>query len=292
MRIGIGLPNLIPDVPGQRIAEWAIRAEARGFSSLVTTDRVVYPGHDPLLSLALAAAVTSRVRLLTDVLLAPLHSPGMLARDAATVYQASGARLALGVAPGVRQDDFVVAEREFHARFRRFDADLELMHRVWQGKPVPGTDRSPVSRPLPAGGVPLLIGGFSDGAIQRIVRWGSGWVAPSLGLADVLPFAERVRAAWREAGRSGDPEIVAMTRFGIGADVAAMSRESARDYFAILGDELAEVFAEDAARDEETVREIIGQYAAAGIDELIFNPTVAELSQVDRLADACGPMIG
>jgi alkanesulfonate monooxygenase SsuD/methylene tetrahydromethanopterin reductase-like flavin-dependent oxidoreductase (luciferase family) len=287
MKIGIGLPNLIPGVPGRRLVDWAARAEECGFSSLVTTDRVVYPGHDPLLALGLAAAVTTRVRLLTDVLLVPLRSPGMLARDAATVYQASSGRLVLGVAPGVRPDDFVVAERDFAARFRRFEGDLEVMRRVWQDQPVTGTERSPLTGPLPPDGVPLLMGGFSDSAIERTVRWATGWAAPSLSPDDVLPFAERVREAWRAAGRPGQPEIVVMTRFGIGDDVTAVSRETTRDYFAILGEEVAGQLAEDVARDQKAITAIAEQYADAGVDELIFNPTVAELSQVDRLADAC-----
>jgi alkanesulfonate monooxygenase SsuD/methylene tetrahydromethanopterin reductase-like flavin-dependent oxidoreductase (luciferase family) len=287
MKVGIGLPNLIPDVPGRRLVDWAVRAEERGFSSLVTTDRVVYPGFDPLLALGLAAAVTTRIRLVTDVLLVPLRSPGMLARDAATVYDVSGGRLVLGVAPGVRADDFVVAERDFGARFRRFEGDLELMHQVWAGKPVPATERSPLARPLPPEGVPLLMGGFSDNAIKRTVRWATGWAAPSLSPDDVLPFAGRVREAWRAAERPGQPEIVVMTRFGIGDDVTAVSRETTRDYFAILGDEVAGQLAEDVARDPEAVTAVVERYAEAGVDELIFNPTVADLSQVDRLADAC-----
>lgn len=287
MKIGIGLPNLIPGVPGRRLIEWAVRAEERGFSSLVTTDRVVYPGYDPLFALGIAAAVTTSVRLVTDVLLVPLRSPGMLARDAATVYDASGGRLVLGVAPGVRADDFVVAERDFGARFRRFEGDLELMQRVWSGEAVPGTDRSPLAQPLPPGGVPLLMGGFSDSAIERTVRWATGWAAPSLGPEHVLPFAARVRAAWSAAGRRGNPEIVVMARFGIGDDVAEASRTTTRDYFAVLGDESAEQLAEDVPRDQKAVTAIVEQYADAGVDELVFNPTVAELSQVDRLADAC-----
>ena len=287
MEIAIGLPNVIPDVPGDRLPAWAARAEERGFSALVVTERTVYPGYDPLLSLAAAAAVTRRIRLVTDVVVAPLRSPAMLAKDAAGVWEISGGRLTLGVAPGVRADDFVAAERRFGRRFARFDEDLSVVRAIWKGEPAPGTDRSPLARPLPGDGVPLLIGGFSDGAIERTVRWGIGWAAPSLAPDDVIPFAGRVRAAWRAAGRAGDPRIVVMARFGIGADVADVSRATARDYFSVLGPELAEVFAGDAAHDRAEVRAVIDRYAAAGVDELVFNPTAPELSQVDRLADAC-----
>jgi hypothetical protein len=69
--------------------------------------------------------------------------------------------------------------------------------------------------------------------------------------------------------------------------VTAVSRETTRDYFAIMGDEAAGQLAEDVARDPKAVTAVIKRYAEAGIDELIFNPTVPDLSQVDRLADAC-----
>ncbi|GII66836.1 monooxygenase [Sphaerisporangium krabiense] len=287
MKLGIGLPNVIPDVPGRVLVDWAIRAESAGFSSLVTTDRVVYPGYDPLLALGAAAAVTSRIRLITDVIVGPVRSPVLLAKDAAGVQEISQGRLVLGVGPGVREDDFVVAERDFAGRWARFERDLGIMRRVWAGEPAEGTDRSPLPRPLPDGGVPVLMGGFSDGCIRRAVKWGIGWAAPSLPPDDVVPFARRVREAWAAAGRDGSPEIIAMARFGIGEDVLEESRHSARDYFSILGPELAEVFANDAARDTEAVQAMIGKYAEAGVDELIFNPTVARVSQVDRLAEAC-----
>ncbi|HEX6352550.1 LLM class flavin-dependent oxidoreductase [Actinophytocola sp.] len=287
MKIGIGLPNVIPDVPGRVLVDWAARAEAAGFSSLVTTDRVVYPGYDPLLALGAAAAVTSRIRLVTDVLVGPVRSPVLLAKDAAGVYEISEGRLVLGVGPGVRSDDFTVAERDFTGRFSRFERDLGIMRRVWSGEPAEGTDRSPLPRPLPADGVPLLMGGFSDGCIRRAVEWGIGWAAPSLPPDDVVPFAARVREAWSAAGRSGEPEIIAMARFGIGPDVLTESRNSVRDYFSILGPEQAELFADDAARDTEAVQAMIGKYAESGVDELVFNPTVARVSQVDRLAEAC-----
>lgn len=287
MDVAVALPNVLPGVPGRLLVDWAVRAEECGFSSLVTTERVVYPGYDPLLSLAAAAGVTSRIRLVTDILLAPLRGPAMLAKDAAGVYEMSDGRLVLGVAPGVREDDFVVAGRDFKTRFRDFERGLETMRRVWEGAVPDSTTRSPLSRALPAGGVPLLLGGFSDAAIERTVRWGRGWAAPSLRPDDVLPFAARVRAAWAEAGREGEPEIVVMTRFGLGEDVEEVSRANARDYFAVLGEEAAEIFAEDTAHTPKEVRAIVEEYAEAGVDELVFNPTVARLDQVDRLAEAC-----
>src|SRR5690606_29095326 len=89
VKIGIGLPNTVPGTPGDLLLEWARRAEAAGFSGLATIDRVVYPSYDTLATLAAAAGATNRIELVSNILLAPLHSPVMLAKSAASIDQLS-----------------------------------------------------------------------------------------------------------------------------------------------------------------------------------------------------------
>lgn len=76
MKVGIGLPNVIPGTQGCRLVGWARRAEELGFDSLGVIDRVVYDSYEPLLALAMAAAVTERIELVTNVVIAPLPTPG------------------------------------------------------------------------------------------------------------------------------------------------------------------------------------------------------------------------
>ena len=85
MKIGIGHPGTIPGVQGQLILEWARRADAGPFSSLGSLDRLVFPNYDSLITLTAAAAVTQRIRLMTTVLLVPLHNTGLLAKQAASL---------------------------------------------------------------------------------------------------------------------------------------------------------------------------------------------------------------
>src|SRR3954454_7404479 len=122
MDIGIGLPNAVRGVDRAGIVDWARRAEAAGFSSLGTIDRIAYPNYESMIALAAAAAVTERVRLVTDILIEPLRSnTALFAKQAATIDNLSGGRLVLGLAVGGRPNDFEVSKVDFGARGRLFD---------------------------------------------------------------------------------------------------------------------------------------------------------------------------
>src|SRR5438552_16146713 len=108
MKIGIGLPSAVPTVDHNALLEWARRANAADFSSLAVIDRVVYPSYDPLIALAAAAAVTDRIGLVTSIVIAPLRSTAILAKQLASIDHFSGGRLSVGVGLGGREDDYTV----------------------------------------------------------------------------------------------------------------------------------------------------------------------------------------
>ncbi len=95
----------------------------------------------------------------------------------------------------------------------------------------------------------------------------------------------RVRTAWRDAGREGSPRIVALNYFGLG-DTEEQSRHYLLDYYGFLGPEMAGMIAGSAHRSPEAVRDVISAFEAAGVDELILDPTVGDPAQVDLLAEA------
>ena len=143
MNVGIGLPNAVRDVTRDGIVDWAQRAEQAGFASLGTLDRLVYPSYESLIALAAAAAVTERIELVTDILIAPIRSnAALLAKQAATIDSLSDGRLTLGLAVGGRQDDFEASGVEFSSRGRIFEQQLDEMTAVWNGErgigPAPG----------------------------------------------------------------------------------------------------------------------------------------------------------
>ena len=143
MDVAIGLPNAVPGTTGDQIAEWARRAEARGFSSLGTIDRIVYPNLEPLVSLAAAAAVTERIGLATTVLLGPLRpNPVAVAKQVLSVHALSGGRMTLGIGLGGREDDYEHAGLDTEGRGKELDAMLARIKEVWEGDkigPHPGS---------------------------------------------------------------------------------------------------------------------------------------------------------
>ncbi len=121
MRVGIGLPTVLPGVADGVVLEWARRAEARGFSTLGVIDRIAYRNHEPLIALAAAAGATGTIGLMTDVLLGPTRDPVLLAKQAASLARLSGGRFTLGAGVGAREDDYAVVGRDFHSRGRDWD---------------------------------------------------------------------------------------------------------------------------------------------------------------------------
>jgi alkanesulfonate monooxygenase SsuD/methylene tetrahydromethanopterin reductase-like flavin-dependent oxidoreductase (luciferase family) len=283
MDIGIGIPNSVRGTTGPQLLEWARRADAAGFSSLATIGRVAYPSYEELTVFAAAGAVTERIRFLSNILLAPTRSTAELAKQAATVHELTGGRLTLGLGVGGREDDYRLTGRDFAARGRLFDEQLTDLRRAFAGEPLLD-GAAPVVPDAATGGVPILVGGTADAAVRRTVEFGAGWTAGGVPPQMVAPFVERIRAAWRDAGREGAPRIVALNYFGLG-DTEDRSRGYLLDYYGFLGPEMSQMIAGGAHRSPDAVRAVIAAFEEAGVDELILDPTIGDPEQVDLLAE-------
>jgi alkanesulfonate monooxygenase SsuD/methylene tetrahydromethanopterin reductase-like flavin-dependent oxidoreductase (luciferase family) len=280
MRIGVGIPNSHPAATGALILDFARRAEAAGLSRLATIGRIAYPSHEELVALAAAAGATSRIGLMTNVLLGPARDPVLLAKQAASLDQLSRGRFVLGVGVGSRPDDFLATGTGFRDRGRRWDDALELMHAAWRGEAVHGAER-PIGPPPTAGpSVPMVFGGGSDQTVARVIRWGIGYTA-SGGPDIVGPMFAKVRAAWSEAGREGSPTCSALTYFALGPD-AESGGDCLRDYYGDFG---AMIWS-GTPRTPAAIKESVAAHERIGADELILVPTLPVADQVDRLAEA------
>ncbi len=283
--IGIGLPNSVRGTEGSVFVDWAKRAEERGFSSLATIGRVAYPTYEEITVLSAAAAVTSRIGLLTNILIAPTRDFVLLAKEAATLDQISGGRFTLGMAAGGRPDDYEAVGQDPSRRGARFDEGLELMHRAWRGELVAGAGKPVSPRPVHDDRVPIVLGGEARVATPRVVRWGVGWAVGGQPPETVAEPANVVRQAWVSAGKAGSPRIVALSYFSLGAQNEALSRQNLHDYYDYIPG-YVDMIVEGAARTDDEIRARVRAFEQAGVDELIFDPSVPHLDQVDLLADA------
>jgi alkanesulfonate monooxygenase SsuD/methylene tetrahydromethanopterin reductase-like flavin-dependent oxidoreductase (luciferase family) len=282
VKVGIGLPTTIPGVQREQVLDWARRADAAGFSTLGTLDRLVYANHEPLVALGAAAAVTERIGLMTAVLLAPWRQNALLvAKQAATVHALSEGRLTLGVGLGSRDDDYEASGLPTKGRGRRLDEMLDQIKRLWAGEEVGYAGGvGPDMRGDPP---QIIVGGTADVAFRRAARYGDGWMLGG-GAPDRFPeLAGKLDAAWAAEGREGEPRRMALTYFALGADPEADTERSIGDYYSFNPDYAAAVVA-GTAKGEEAVRERLGQFREAGVDEVVMFPASPDPEQVDLLA--------
>lgn len=280
MNVGIGLPIGDPAA----LPDWARRADAGPFASLALLDRLVYDNPEPLVALAVLAGATSRVRVQTEVLLAPLRETALLAKQAATLDRMTGGRLVLGLGIGGRDDDHQVTGVDLRTRGRRLDEQMALMRRIWSGEPY-GDGVGPIGpAPTRPGGPEVLFGGFKPPALERVARSGDGFLsaaAPSWagGLFD------SVRTFWKEYGRDGEPRIVAQVNAALGPqDVIDDARANMHAYYAFTG--IPDQMVAGMLTTPAEVRDAIAAFTDLGADEVVLYCYGRDPEQVDRLADA------
>ncbi|GAB0104959.1 LLM class flavin-dependent oxidoreductase [Nocardia sp. JMUB6875] len=279
MHIGLGLPISDPIA----LLDWARRADAGPFSTLGLLDRLVYDNPEPLVALGVLAGATNRIRLQTEVLIAPLRDPALLAKQAATLDVLSGGRFVLGLGVGGRADDHEASGTDLRTRGRRLDQQIELMRELWAGKPFSDTCGPIGPAPLTPGGPELLFGGFQPAALDRVGRWGGGFLAAAApswagGLFDT------VRKSWSDHGRPGAPRIVAQVNVALGSDALVDDARAAMGaYYEFSG--RADYMVAGMLTTPGEIRDAVRQFDDLGADEVMFYCYGRDADQVDRLAD-------
>ena len=170
----------------------------------------VTPMPDPLELLAFAAGVTDRLLLATGVVVAPLHSPVLLAKRVATVDALSGGRVRLGLGIGWQKEEYDAVGAPFSDRGARLEEGIAAMRTLWAGGPASfdgrytSFDRVHLSPGPTRGAVPIILGGNSRPAVERAARVADGWLPYTLDPDAFTAGAARLRAATRAAGRVED----------------------------------------------------------------------------------------
>lgn len=282
MDIGIGLPGHAPWDNGRDLVEWATLADAVGFATLAVSDRLLWSTPEPVVALAAAAGATRRIRLLTSVLLAPLRTNHLLfAKQLATLDHLAGpGRLLVGLAAGFRDDDFAASGVDLTRRGTHMKELLATLEREWHGASATGL------APATPGGPPLLFGGDSDAALERIATVGTGWVAGTAAPADIEAFLPRLHQRWHDHSRSGRPRVVASAMVALGPDADAAVKRAIVPYYAFAGDEYGWAGVDAALTTVEQIRDTVAAFEACGCDELILTGNDPDPDQVGLIADA------
>ncbi len=286
MEIGIATPAMVPGMTRELFLDWAKKADASPFASLGVTDRVVYSNWEPLIALAAAAALTTRVKLVTHILMSTLRNTGILVKQVTTIDQLSGGRLILGLGVGSRVEDFDAAPAPIHERGKIMAAQLQAFRNAWAGKPI--AEGVPAFGPEPGqpGGPPILIGGRTPNPLRRAGQVADGYIGgTSYTAASLHENFQHVEAAWKEAGRPGKPLLAVIDYYALGSDADVdAGRDYIQTYYAAMGTGAGRLARGVKATPQE-VSDTIKEFRDAGVDHYMLMPTVPNIAQFDRLAE-------
>ena len=168
-------------------------------------------GHwlEPVATIAYLAALTTRVRFGTNILIAALRRPVTLAKELATIDVLSGGRIDLGVGVGWQEEEYIAAGLSYRDRGRLLDHTIEVCQVLWreqaaayEGGGLAFSRIHQMPKPLQPGGVPVWVSGtVNPRAMERLARFGSGWIPWGDDAADVAAGITRMRAAVSDLGR-------------------------------------------------------------------------------------------
>ena len=257
-RVGVSFPTTEIGTDAYVIRDFAQAVEEMGYHQLAAYDHVVganvasrpgwtgpytheTPFHEPLVLFSYLAGLTTRIELVTAVVIMPQRQTVLFAKQAANLDLYCRGRLRVGVGLGWNQVEYEALGAPFEGRGARLDDQVRVLRRLWTEPALTeagrfhritdaGINPLPLQRPIP-----VWIGGWSPAAMRRAVRIGDGWM-PSLQADQAEQTVEAFHAALRAAGR--DPAKVGLDNMVLlGATVGGPIRR-----------------AEDAAADAERWR--------------------------------------
>jgi probable F420-dependent oxidoreductase len=236
--------------------------------------------------LSYVAAITERVRLGVSVLILPFYHPVLLGRRLATLDQLSHGRVTLGAGLGWSVDEYEAAGAPFHERGRMFEETVSALRAVWGPDPVEFSGEyhripasimgpKPVQHPLP-----IVMGGFSPKALDRVGRLADGFTPAAVGVDRMAEMTDLVRQTARTNGR--DPENL--------PTIVRANVELTPD-----GSDLPEQGRQVANGSWDQITTDIHRLAAAGVGEVFFDlnsvpgaeKLTTQLDIANRLNDIC-----
>jgi probable F420-dependent oxidoreductase len=222
MEFGICIPHYGKPLDIPKILATVRRAEDLGFDSVWVTDHIlvpqtleiIYRDHmlEPLALLSHVAAMTTRVKIGTSVIILPYRNPIVVAKMLATIDQLSAGRLIFGAAVGWMEPEFAALGAPFADRGAFSDECLRLLKMLWtqekvsfEGQYFTFTNMQASPRPLQQPHPPIWVGGNSPRARRRVAEFGDGWHATAMPLDELKAGITDARHKWARRKRTGEP---------------------------------------------------------------------------------------
>ena len=289
MEVGVCLPYMKQGLSRETLLGFARAVEAGPFASLSCGERITGPTVDLGLTVAAAAAVTTRVRIVPTLYVLPLHDAVKAAKEIATLDVLSGGRAAVTVGVGGRPLDYRAVSAPFERRHARMDEQVARMRAIWRGEPPCEGADAVGPAPVQAGGPPIYAGVMGPKATARAARWADGvylWSGNGVKgeIAHLLVQTER---AWDAAKRSAPPRRIGGFWYSLAPrDPLAKLQSYVYDYVSYFGDAPARAMSNLMDRaTPDAVRQSLDDLEAAGCDEVFLVPATAELAEVERAAE-------
>lgn len=296
MEIGVALPTMAREYHRRTTITWSQGIDAGPFSSVSCGERISFHNQEMLVTNAAAAALTERVRVFVNVAVGPLHAPGVLAKQLATLDVLCDGRLTVGLGVGGREHDYICAESPFTRRHQRLDDLVTEMRRLWAGHPAfDGAD--PIGpTPVQHGGPELLAASMGPKSLARAAQWASGISGFSIdadgpGMAAAVSSANQ---AWTDAGRTEAPRHVTGCFAVLGTDDdQGVLQAFTYDYLAIFGDRFARAMADVApVWNVARLNQVLDEAEAAGVDEFILVPGTTDPECLSAMIAAVRERLG
>lgn len=248
MKLGAAFSNTTIGTDWGAIKEVAQALDGAGFDSIATNDHVIggHPDraggekvhtydvavHEPIVMLSFIGAVTTRVELVTSILLLPQRQTTLVAKQIAELDLLSGGRVRLGVGVGRNWMEYEALNEEFGNRGKRMEEQIEVLRRYWTEELVTfegqwhhldrvGLNPMPIQRPVPIW-MGSFFGAINENVIRRIGRMADGWM-PQFPPDKLAPVLERLQGYARDAGR--DPASL-----GIECGIRAQKADDPRSW--------------------------------------------------------------
>ncbi|MBI3064478.1 MAG: LLM class flavin-dependent oxidoreductase [Deltaproteobacteria bacterium] len=300
---GIELPQVFFDGPVdmEHIRKFAIKAETLGYDSLWLQERAIgdFIMLEPVTLLSYVAAITTKLKLGTSVILLTLRNPIQLAKAYASLDCMSGGRAVLGVGLGGghlgSHEDVFGYTRE--GRVTRFTESVQIMKLLWtepkasfQGRYWNFSDVSMEPKPIQKPHLPLWFGGHHQNALKRAVKYGNGWMGAGSSSSDAfIRESARIRSFLDEAKREPSTFGVAKRVYLAVDNDRARGEKRIREWFskryknADLGPRVS--IWGSSAECTEKIQEIV----RAGAQHIVFNPMFDEMEHLEICAKEIMP---